>query len=190
MTEIRTTSLPDVLLLVPVVHADGRGFFHETFRRDLLAGSPLATVEFSQENHSRSMHGVLRGMHFQLGEGIGKLVRCARGAVFDVVVDLRRGSPTYAAWEGFSLDDESLHQLWVPPGFAHGFLTRSEIADVIYKQTGYYEPTLERVIAWDDPAVGVRWPLDGEPILSAKDAAAPRLAELAAELPFTYGPGS
>jgi dTDP-4-dehydrorhamnose 3,5-epimerase len=186
VTEIRTTSLPDVLLLVPVVHADERGFFHESFRRDLLAGSALATVEFAQENHSRSTHGVLRGMHFQVGEGIGKLVRCARGAIYDVVVDLRRGSPTYAKWEGFSLDDESLHQLWVPPGFAHGFLTRSPIADVIYKQTGYYEPTLERAIAWNDPAVGVRWPLDGEPIVSAKDAAAPRLAELAAELPFTY----
>jgi dTDP-4-dehydrorhamnose 3,5-epimerase len=185
--DIREAKLTGVLVLGPVVHGDDRGFFHETYRRDQLAATPLQSVEFVQENHSRSAAGVLRGMHFQVGEGIGKLVRCARGAIFDVVVDLRRGSPTFGGWEGFELDDQSLRQLWVPPGFAHGFLTRSALADVIYKQTGYYDPALERVIAWNDPAVGVRWPLDGEPILSAKDAAAPRLAELAAKLPFTYG---
>jgi dTDP-4-dehydrorhamnose 3,5-epimerase len=187
--EIRETRLPGVLLLAPVVHGDERGFFHETFRRDQLTRTALDLVEFPQENHSRSGHGVLRGMHFQVGAGIGKLVRCARGAIYDVVVDLRRGSPTYGEWEGFDLDDRSLHQLWVPVGFAHGFLTRSEIADVIYKQTGYYDPQLERSIAWDDPDVGVRWPLDGEPLLSAKDAAAPRLIELTSELPFAYRAG-
>lgn len=188
--EIRETTLTDVLVLVPVIHGDERGFFHETYRRDQLAASPLESVEFVQENHSRSATGVLRGMHFQVGDGIGKLVRCARGAIYDVVVDLRRGSPTYGEWEGFDLDDQSLHQLWVPVGFAHGFLTRSAIADVIYKQTGYYDPLLERCIAWDDPEIGVRWPLDdSEPILSAKDAAAPRLIELTSELPFTYRAG-
>jgi dTDP-4-dehydrorhamnose 3,5-epimerase len=188
--EIRETRLPGVLLLAPVVHGDERGFFHETFRRDQLVGTALELVEFPQENHSRSVQGVLRGLHFQVGLGIAKLVRCARGAIYDVVVDLRCGSPTYGEWDGFDLDDQSLYQLWVPVGFAHGFLTRSEIADVIYKQTGYYDPLLERSIAWDDPEVGVRWPLDdGEPILSAKDAAAPRLSDLASELPFTYRAG-
>lgn len=185
--EIREGTLTEVLVIVPVVHGDERGFFHETYRRDQLAASPLRSVEFVQENHSRSTAGVLRGLHFQVGDGIGKLVRCARGAIFDVVVDLRRGSPTYAHWEGFELDDESLRQLWIPAGFAHGFLTRSAVADVIYKQTGYYDPALERAIAWNDPQVAVRWPLEGQPVLSAKDAAAPRLEELAAELPFVYG---
>jgi dTDP-4-dehydrorhamnose 3,5-epimerase len=185
--EIRPTTLPDLLVLVPTVHGDERGFLHESFRRDQLAGSPLEQVEFPQENHSRSSAGVLRGMHFQVGAGIGKLVRCSRGAIFDAVVDLRRGSPTYGEWEGFELDDHSLHQLWVPVGFAHGFYTRSAVADVIYKQTGYYDPSLERGIAWNDPEVGVRWPLDGEPVLSPKDAAARPLRELADELPFVFG---
>lgn len=185
--EIRGTNLRDVLLLVPVVHGDERGFFHETFRRDHLAQSALASVDFPQENHSRSAHGVLRGMHFKIGDGMGKLVRCARGAIFDVVVDLRSGSPTYGHWEGFALDDRNLHQLWVPVGFAHGFYTLSEVADVIYKQTGYYEPSLERGIAWNDPDVAIDWPLGGgEPVLSRSDAAAPRLSDLAAELPFIY----
>lgn len=184
--ELREASLPGVLLIIPVVHGDERGFFHETLRRDQLAGTPLADVDFPQENHSRSSKGVLRGMHFQVGDGIGKLVRCARGAIFDVVVDLRRGSPTHGQWEGFELDDRSLHQLWVPVGFAHGFYVRSELADVMYKQTGYYDPALERAIAWNDPDVGIEWPLDGEPVVSAKDAAAPRLRELADELQFGY----
>jgi dTDP-4-dehydrorhamnose 3,5-epimerase len=188
--EIHETSLPDVLLLVPVVHGDERGFFHETFRRDALAGSALEAIEFVQENHSRSAQGVLRGLHFQLGHGIGKLVRCARGAIYDVAVDLRRGSPTFGGWAGFELDDQALQQLWVPIGFAHGFLTRSAVADVIYKQTGYYDPALERGIAWNDPAVGVQWQLEAEPILSAKDASAPLLRDIAAELPFVFpGPG-
>ena len=184
--EVHEAKLTDVLMIVPVIHGDERGFFHETYRRDQLAATPLRSVEFVQENHSRSAAGVLRGMHFQVGEGIGKLVRCPRGAIFDVVVDLRRGSPTFAGWEGFELDDESLRQLWVPVGFAHGFLTRSAVADVIYKQTGYYDPALERAIAWNDPDVAVRWPLEGAPVLSAKDAAAPQLADIADELPFTY----
>jgi len=178
--------LPGVLLLVPSVYRDERGFFHETFRRDGLAGSAIAGVEFPQENHSRSARGVLRGMHFQVGDGLGKLVRCARGTIFDVAIDLRRGSPTYGGWEGFTLDDHDLHQLWVPVGFAHGFYTCSEVADVIYKQTGYYAPALERSIAWDDPDVAVEWPFSGAPLLVARDAAAPRLADVAGELPFVY----
>jgi dTDP-4-dehydrorhamnose 3,5-epimerase len=186
--KVRDTTLPGVLLLVPTVHGDDRGFFHESFRRDQLAGTPLADVQFPQENHSRSSAGVLRGMHFQLGAGIGKLVRCARGAILDAVVDLRRDSPTYGRWEAFELDDSELAQLWVPVGFAHGFYTRSAVADVLYKQTGYYAPELERAIAWNDPDVGIAWPLDGEPTLSAKDAAAPRLHEIEDELSFAYAP--
>ncbi|MGD0198660.1 MAG: dTDP-4-dehydrorhamnose 3,5-epimerase [Solirubrobacteraceae bacterium] len=184
--EVRQTSLPDVLELVPTVHGDARGFFHETFRRDQFAGTALADVEFPQENHSRSSRGVLRGMHFQIGAGIGKLVRCARGTIFDVAIDLRRGSPTYGEWAGFELDDRELRQVWIPAGFAHGFYTCSEVADVVYKQTGYYAPELERSVAWDDPDVGVSWPLHGAPLLAARDAAAPRLREIERELPFVY----
>jgi dTDP-4-dehydrorhamnose 3,5-epimerase len=183
--EVRTTTLPDVLLIVPVVHGDERGFFQESYRLDALEGTPLADVRFPQENHSRSTHGVLRGMHFQVGKGIGKLVRCARGAIYDVVVDVRADSPTFGRWEGFELDDRNHHQLWVPVGLAHGFYTVSDVADVLYKQTGYYEPELERGIAWNDPDVAVRWPLDGEPQLSARDAAAPRLRDAKAEIQFT-----
>ncbi|HUB76578.1 MAG TPA: dTDP-4-dehydrorhamnose 3,5-epimerase [Solirubrobacteraceae bacterium] len=188
--ELRPARLPGVFELVPVVHADERGFFHETFRRESLRGGPLGEVEFVQENHSRSSAGVLRGMHFQIGRGIGKLVRCARGSIYDVVVDLRRGSPTYAEWEGFELDDLSLRQLWVPVGFAHGFLTLSDLADVIYRQTGYYEPSLERALAWNDPEIAIDWPLAQAPIVSAKDAAAPVLAALSAELPFEFDAGA
>ncbi|MGD0979949.1 MAG: dTDP-4-dehydrorhamnose 3,5-epimerase [Solirubrobacteraceae bacterium] len=180
------TRLDGPILIAPRVYGDERGFFYEAFREDALAAVGVAGTRFPQENHSRSTRGVLRGMHFQVGAGVAKLVRCARGAIFDVVVDLRRGSPTYGQWEGFDLDDESLHQLWVPVGFAHGFYTRSDLADVIYNQSDYYAPTLERAFAWDDPDVAVRWPLEGPPVLSAKDAAAPRLADIADELPFTY----
>jgi dTDP-4-dehydrorhamnose 3,5-epimerase len=187
--EVRRTSLPDLLELVPIVHGDERGFFHESFRRDELAGTPLADVHFPQENHSRSGAGVLRGMHFQVGHGLGKLVRCARGAIVDVAVDLRADSPTYRKWEAFELDDRELHQLWIPVGFAHGFYTRSPYADVLYKQTGYHSPELERAIAWNDPDVGIAWPFDGPPTLSAKDAAAPRLREIEAQLAFRYGSG-
>ena len=173
-------------MLAPVVYPDDRGFFHEAFRRERLAGTPLADLDFPQENHSRSARGVLRGMHFQVGAGLGKLVRCARGSILDVVVDLRRGSPTFGEWEGFELDDRTLHQLWVPVGFAHGFYSRAELNDVIYKQTGYWEPQHERAIAWNDPDVGIDWALDGDPLVSAKDAAAPRLRDVADELPFEF----
>ena len=125
-------------------------------------------------------------MHFHIGDGVAKLVRCARGRIVDVIVDLRRGSPTYAQWEAFALDDASMRELYVPVGFAHGFCVLSEVADVLYKQTAYYDPAVERGIAWDDPEVAIAWPAEIEPIVSARDAAAPRLAELADELPFVY----
>lgn len=181
------TRLEGPILIEPVVHADERGFFQETYRRDLMAPLGIGeAVEFLQDNHSRSGRGVVRGMHFQIGSGIGKLVRCARGTIFDVVVDLRRGSPTYGDWEGFELDDVALRQLYVPVGFAHGFCVTSEIADVIYKQTGYYDPNLERGIRYDDPEIGIEWPAAGELLPSPRDAAAPLLSEIADELPFVY----
>ena len=142
--------------------------------------SPTAQ-EFIQDNHSRSSRGVVRGMHFHIGAGVAKLVRCARGRILDVAVDLRRGSPTYGEWEGVELDDESMRELYVPVGFAHGFCVLSDVADVLYKQTAYYDPAVERGIAWDDPDVGIQWPLPAaELIVSERDAAAPRLRDLAA----------
>jgi dTDP-4-dehydrorhamnose 3,5-epimerase len=160
----------------------------ETYRAEwhAEAGIPEADV-FIQDNHSRSTRGVVRGMHFHIGAGVAKLVRCARGAIFDVVVDLRRGSPTYTQWEGFQLDDQALRELYVPVGFAHGFCVLSEVADVLYKQTAYYAPAVERGIAWDDPEVGIEWPLPREQlVVSERDASAPRLAEMAPELLFSY----
>jgi dTDP-4-dehydrorhamnose 3,5-epimerase len=142
-----------------------------------------------QDNHSRSGRGVVRGMHFQIGDGVAKLVRCARGRILDVAVDLRRGSPTYGQWEAVELDDESMRELYVPVGFAHGFCVLSAVADVLYKQTAYYDAAVERGIAWDDPDVGVQWPLaPGELIVSERDADAPRLSEIADELPFEWHP--
>ncbi len=180
--------LPGLTVLSPAVHGDERGFFTETYRRSWheSAGIP-AGEELIQDNHSRSSHGVVRGMHFHIGPGVAKLVRCARGRILDVAVDLRRGSPTYGEWEGVELDGESLRELYVPVGFAHGFCVLSDIADVLYKQSAYYDPALERGIAWDDPDIGIEWPLPIEElIVSERDAAAPRLRELADELPFVY----
>jgi dTDP-4-dehydrorhamnose 3,5-epimerase len=187
---VRPTSLDGPLLLEPVIHGDARGFFVETFRHDHLAELDLGDgVEFVQDNHSRSRRGVVRGMHFQLGEGIAKLVRCARGEIVDVVVDVRPGSPQFGRWESFVLDDETHAQLLVPVGFAHGFCVLSELADVIYRQTGYYDPGLERGIAYDDPEIAIDWPIPAaERIVSARDATAPRLRELAPELPFRFTP--
>jgi dTDP-4-dehydrorhamnose 3,5-epimerase len=176
------------VLIEPVVHADGRGFFQETFRQNKLAGLGLpADLPFVQENQSRSARGVVRGMHLQVGAGIAKLVRCARGGIVDVLVDVRRGSPHYGQWEAFELNDSTHHQLFVPVGFAHGFCVVSEIADVLYKQTGYYDPALERGIAYDDPDLDIRWPLPMEQLQpSARDAAAPLLKDIADELPFEF----
>jgi dTDP-4-dehydrorhamnose 3,5-epimerase len=178
------TSLPGMVVLEPEVNRDPRGFFVETFRAERLAELGIHD-QWVQDNHSRSVRGVLRGMHFSLGEGQAKLVRCARGAVFDVAVDIRRGSPTYGRWDAVRLDDVALRALYLPAGFAHGFLVVSEVADVVYKCSSYYDPELERGFAWDDPDVGVRWPeIDIE--VSERDAAAPRLREIALEIPFVY----
>ena len=177
------TTLAGVLQIEPAVHGDHRGFFAETFRADAWATAGIDAV-FVQDNHSRSKRGTLRGMHFQTAPGQAKLVRCARGTIFDVVVDLRRSSPTFGGWEGFVLDDESLRQLYVPVGFAHGFCVTSDVADVVYKCSSYYDPATESGIAWDDPAIGIEWPIGVEPIVSERDSDAPRLADVADGLPF------
>jgi dTDP-4-dehydrorhamnose 3,5-epimerase len=182
------TRLPGLVAVEPAVHADERGFFCETYRAqwDAELGLP-AEQQFVQDNHSRSVRGVVRGLHFHIGDGAAKLVRCGRGRILDIAVDLRRGSPTYAQWEAVELDEESMRELYLPVGFAHGFCVLSEAADVLYKQTAYYDPVLERGIAWDDPDLAVEWPLPAdELIISARDAAAPRLAEVAGELPFEF----
>ena len=179
------TRLEGPLLLAPTVHADERGFFVETYRRSTY-GELGVPDELVQQNHSRSRRGVVRGMHLQVGEGIGKLVRCARGAILDVVVDVRRGSPSFGEWEAFELTDENHHQVWCPVGFAHGFCVLSEVADVMYAQSGYYAPDLERGIHYADPDVGIEWPDGLELIPSERDARAPRLAEISGELPFAY----
>jgi dTDP-4-dehydrorhamnose 3,5-epimerase len=177
------TKLDGTRLLAPAVHGDERGFFLETYRRDALAELGVG-AELVQHNHSRSSRGIVRGMHFQ--PGMGKLVRCARGAIFDVLVDIRRGSPQFGQWEGFRLDDAEHHQLYCPDGFAHGFSVLSEQADVVYGCTTYYDPKIEGGFAFDDPEVGIEWPAAAELIASARDRSAPRLAELANSLPFTY----
>jgi dTDP-4-dehydrorhamnose 3,5-epimerase len=185
-----TVRLAGLVVIQPSVHGDERGFFTETYRHNWHGelGIPPQR-QFVQDNHSRSARGVVRGMHFQVGEGVAKLVRCARGRILDVAVDLRRGSPTYGQWEAFELDDESMRALYVPVGFAHGFCVLSDVADVLYKQTAYFDPALERGIAWDDPDVAVQWPLPAEElIVSERDAGAPTLGEIADELPFEWHP--
>ena len=180
--------LSGLMVIDPVAYADERGFFCETYRSEwhAEAGIPGDRV-FVQDNHSRSARGVVRGMHFHIGAGVAKLVRCARGRILDVAVDLRRGSPTYAHWDAFELDDQSMRELYVPIGFAHGFCVLSEVADVLYKQSAYYDPAVERGIAWNDPEVGIDWPLpEQELIVSERDAKAPRLREVAGELPFRW----
>jgi dTDP-4-dehydrorhamnose 3,5-epimerase len=176
------TTLEGPVLLEPVVHGDARGSFHETFREDRLAELGI-DERWVQDNHSRSARGVLRGMHFQLGRGQAKLVRCTRGAILDVVVDIRRESPTFGRWLAVELDDERHLQLYVPVGFAHGFCVLSESADVLYKCSSYYDPEQERAIAYDDPDIGIEWP-EVELTVSERDRAAPRLAEIANEISF------
>ncbi len=169
------TELPEVLILEPKVHGDSRGFFYETFqaRRYADAGIPGA---FVQDNLSRSVRGTLRGLHFQEPRAQGKLVQVLRGTVWDVAVDVRRGSPRFGRWIALELSETTPRQLWIPPGFAHGFCVLSDSADFFYKCTELYSPESERSIAWDDPAIGIAWPVK-EPLLSAKDRAAPRLAD-------------
>jgi dTDP-4-dehydrorhamnose 3,5-epimerase len=156
--------------LEPKVFGDTRGFFFESFNAQDFARVTGLNVEFVQDNHSRSRQGVLRGLHYQLQQAQGKLVRVVLGSVFDVVVDLRRSSSTFGKWVGVELSETNHRQLWVPPGFAHGFLVTSERADFLYKTTDYYAPAHERCIAWNDPAIAIGWPLVGTPALSAKDA--------------------
>jgi dTDP-4-dehydrorhamnose 3,5-epimerase len=179
-----TTGLPGMVVVQPVVHHDLRGFFHESFRADRMAELGIRE-NWVQDNHSRSARGVLRGMHFSVGAGQAKLVRCARGAVLDVAVDIRRGSPTFGRWEAVVLDDESLREVYLPVGFAHGFVVTSEVADVIYRCSSYYDPAVERGFAWDDPDVAISWP-DLTFEVSVRDASAPRLRDIADELPFVY----
>jgi dTDP-4-dehydrorhamnose 3,5-epimerase len=182
MPERLPTKLDGVVLVEPTVHGDERGFFVETFRRDAWAELGV-TAEFVQHNHSRSGQGTLRGLHFQTEPGQAKLLRCARGAILDVAVDLRRGSPTYGQWEGHVLDDQRHRQLFVPIGFAHGFVVLSDVADVSYLVSSLYDPATESGIAWDDPDIGVDWQVP-EPLLSERDKTAPRLAEIADSLPW------
>jgi dTDP-4-dehydrorhamnose 3,5-epimerase len=177
------TRIDGPALLAPRVFGDERGFFVETWRAGAWAAHGVPE-RFVQDNHSRSRRGTVRGMHFQTEPGQGKLVRCARGRVWDVVVDLRRGSPTFGEWEGAILDDEAHHQLWIPVGFAHGFCVLSETADFVYKCTSAYDPATERGFRFDDPEVGIEWP-DVELLCSERDQTAPRLAEIAGELPFS-----
>jgi dTDP-4-dehydrorhamnose 3,5-epimerase len=177
------TRLEGPLLLEPTVHGDARGFFLESYRKSTMAEFGVED-DFVQDNHSRSRRGVVRGIHFQLPPGQAKLVRCARGEIFDVVVDLRRSSPTFGGWEGHELSDENHRQIYVPIGFGHGFCVLSETADVVYKTSGYYDAEIERGIAWDDPHIGVEWPAGVEFSVSERDATAPTLSEVAAGLPF------
>lgn len=176
------TKLDGVVLVEPQVHGDSRGFFVETYARDEWKGLGVE-ADFVQQNHSRSSHGTLRGLHFQTSPGQAKLLRCARGEILDVAVDLRRDSSTYGQWEGHLLDDEQGHQLYVPIGFAHGFVVLSEVADVCYQVSSLYDPATEAGVAWDDPAIGVDWRVT-EPLLSERDKTAPTLVEIADSLPW------
>jgi dTDP-4-dehydrorhamnose 3,5-epimerase len=180
--EVRETRLEGLVLLAPRVFGDERGFFVETFRAPAWAAQGVPG-EFVQDNHSRSRRGTLRGIHFQTRPGQGKLIRCARGRVWDVVVDLRRGSPTYGQWEAVVLDDTDHLQLWIPVGFGHGFCVLSEEADVTYKCTTTYDPATEAGFRWDDPDVGIEWP-EVDAILSERDRTAPLLRDIADGLPF------
>ncbi|HET9640832.1 MAG TPA: dTDP-4-dehydrorhamnose 3,5-epimerase [Allosphingosinicella sp.] len=174
---IEQTDLAEVLVLTPRSYRDRRGFFFESYNKRAFAEAAGADFEFVQDNHSRSKRGVLRGLHYQLPpKAQGKLVRVAAGEIFDVAVDMRRTSATFGHWVGVVLSARKRNQLWVPPGFAHGFLTLSPTADVLYKATDYYDPASERSVIWNDPDIGIDWNLAAEPILSDKDAAAPPLA--------------
>jgi dTDP-4-dehydrorhamnose 3,5-epimerase len=177
------TRLDGLALLAPAVHGDARGFFMETFRADEWARHGVSS-DFVQDNHSRSRRGTVRGIHFQTSPGQGKLVRVARGRVLDVVVDLRRGSPTFGEWEAMELDDERGLQLWIPVGFGHGFCVLSDVADFVYKCTSYYDPATEAGFRFDDADVAIEWPGDVELLYSERDRQAPRLAEIADALPF------
>jgi dTDP-4-dehydrorhamnose 3,5-epimerase len=167
--QVIRTEIPEVLLLEPKVFADARGFFFESYHRRAFHKATGVDVEFVQDNHSRSKKNVLRGLHYQIRQAQGKLVRVVAGEVWDVAVDLRRSSPTFGIWTGFTLSAEANRMAWIPPGFAHGFVVTSDSADVLYKATDYYAPEHERTLLWSDPALGIRWPLRGEPVVADKD---------------------
>lgn len=172
--EVIATDLPEVKLIIPKVFGDSRGFFLESWNERAFAEAGIDAT-FVQDNHSRSGRGVLRGLHYQLQQTQGKLVRAVSGAVFDVAVDVRRSSPRFGQWVGYELSADNRHMLWIPPGFAHGFVVLSDTADFLYKATDYYAPAHERSIRWDDPAIGIAWPDDIDAQLSAKDRDAPGL---------------
>ena len=178
--KVTPTDIPDVLVIEPKVFSDSRGFFYESFNQKAFNEATGLDVNFVQDNHSRSAKGVLRGLHYQVVQPQGKLVRVVRGAVFDVAVDLRRSSATFGKWAGVELSEENAKQLWVPPEFAHGFLVLSEFADFLYKTTAFYAPEHEYCVYWNDPDLAIRWPLQGEePSLSAKDAVGESFAKTA-----------
>ena len=168
---VTKTAIPDVLVLTPKVFGDARGFFFESFNARDFAEVTGLNVSFVQDNHSKSGRGVLRGMHYQIQHPQGKLVRVVQGTVFDVVVDMRKSSPTFGRWVGAMLSDANHKQIWIPPGFAHGFVVLSESAEFLYKTTDYWYPEHERSLLWNDATVGIEWPIDFEPKLAAKDAA-------------------
>lgn len=174
---VTPTAIPEVLVLEPKVFGDARGFFFESFNQRDFEQATGVQAHFVQDNHSKSAKGVLRGLHYQIQHPQGKLVRVTQGEVFDVAVDLRRSSPTFGQWVGEVLSADNKKQMWVPPGFAHGFVVLSESAEFLYKTTDYWYPEHERSLLWNDPAVGVRWPIEAPPQLAAKDASAKQLSE-------------
>jgi dTDP-4-dehydrorhamnose 3,5-epimerase len=175
--QLIATAIPDLLILEPKVFEDSRGFFYESYNKKIIAEQTGINLEFVQDNHSRSARNVLRGLHYQIQQPQGKLVRVAVGAVFDVAVDIRRSSPTFGKWVGVNLSAENKRALWIPAGFAHGFLVLSDFAECLYKTTEYWAPMLERSIIWNDPDLAIGWPLTSEPILAAKDKAGAHLKE-------------
>ena len=174
--QVLPTDLPGVLLLEPRVFGDARGFFFEAYNRRAFHKATGIDVDFVQDNHSRSSKNVLRGLHYQVRQAQGKLIRCTAGEVWDVAVDLRKSAKTFGQWTGFTLSAESKRMAWIPPGFAHGFLVVSDVAEVLYKTTDYYAPEHERTLLWSDPALGIRWPLAGAPVLADKDKRGATLA--------------
>ena len=175
--KVTPTSIPSVLIIEPRVFGDTRGFFFESFNQRAFNQATGLDVNFVQDNHSRSSKGVLRGLHYQIRQPQGKLVRVVRGSVFDVTVDLRKSSPTFGQWVGVELTEDNHRQLWIPPGFAHGFYVLSDSADFLYKTTDYYAPEFECSLIWNDPTIGVEWPLNTQPIISTKDAQGKTLAD-------------
>jgi dTDP-4-dehydrorhamnose 3,5-epimerase len=175
--KVTTTPIEGLLIIEPTVFGDDRGFFYESFNAQRFADLTGVRADFVQDNHSRSARNVLRGMHYQIQQAQGKLVRVVSGSVYDVAVDLRKSSPTFGKWFGVELSAENKRQFWIPPGFAHGFAVTSEFAEFLYKTTDYYAPEHERSLLWNDPTVGIEWPLDGTPLLSAKDQKALPLAQ-------------